>query len=151
MVGVAACNRKTRRVRSSCGSSPQECAAHLAPRSRRRQLPVGQRSAHSDRTWREHRDRKPDRALARRDARALSGPTAQALRDARARDGDAGRNQMKRVAAIALRALLVLTAALALTSCADRRAELKPVPTPDVSAFEPSVRNAVTTARATFD
>jgi len=46
---------------------------------------------------------------------------------------------------------LVLAAALALTSCADRRAELKPVPMPDVSAFEPSVRNAVTAARTMFD
>jgi tetratricopeptide (TPR) repeat protein len=36
-------------------------------------------------------------------------------------------------------------------SCSDPRNELKPVPVPDVSAFEPSVRNAITTARAAFD
>jgi len=45
----------------------------------------------------------------------------------------------------------VLCMAIALASCADRRAQLKPVPSPDVAAYEPSVRKAVTNARATLD
>ena len=58
---------------------------------------------------------------------------------------------MNSFSATALRALLVFAVALMLVSCSDRRAQLLPVPAPDVSAFEPSVRNAVTNARAAFD
>jgi len=58
---------------------------------------------------------------------------------------------MSMVSAIVLRVVLAVGFAVAVASCADRRAELKPVPSPDASAFEPSVRNAVATARATLD
>jgi tetratricopeptide (TPR) repeat protein len=58
---------------------------------------------------------------------------------------------MNGVAATIARPIAVLCLAVALVSCADRRAQLTPVPSPDVSAFEPSVRNAVTSARATLD
>jgi tetratricopeptide (TPR) repeat protein len=50
-----------------------------------------------------------------------------------------------------LRVVGTLGIALALVACADKRAELKPIPPPDMSAFEPSVRNAITRAQATFD
>jgi len=55
------------------------------------------------------------------------------------------------VNAILLRAMVALALALLLFSCTDRRTQLKPIPTPDASAFEPSVRNAVTNARAALD
>jgi tetratricopeptide (TPR) repeat protein len=58
---------------------------------------------------------------------------------------------MIRLAGNTLHRIFALVVAASLISCADPRAELKPVPIPDASAFEPSVRNAVTTARATFD
>jgi tetratricopeptide (TPR) repeat protein len=50
-----------------------------------------------------------------------------------------------------VRRLIAIAVAGALLGCADPHSELKPVPMPDASSFEPSVRNAVTTARATFD
>lgn len=58
---------------------------------------------------------------------------------------------MNAVNVIVLRVTFALALALSLASCADRRAQLKPVPTPDAAAFEPSVRNAVTKARAALD
>jgi tetratricopeptide (TPR) repeat protein len=47
---------------------------------------------------------------------------------------------------------LALAASVALTvGCSDPRRDLQAVPTPDVAGFEPSVRAAITNARAAFD
>ena len=47
---------------------------------------------------------------------------------------------------------LALAAGVALVvGCNDPKRELQPVPAPDVAGFEPSVRAAITNARATFD
>jgi tetratricopeptide (TPR) repeat protein len=45
----------------------------------------------------------------------------------------------------------VLGAIVLISACGRARDELQPVPAPDASAFEPSVRNALVTARAKFD
>jgi tetratricopeptide (TPR) repeat protein len=44
-----------------------------------------------------------------------------------------------------------LAAIVLIAACGRSRDELQPVPAPDASAFEPSVRNALITARADFD
>src|SRR5207302_9517782 len=64
-------------------------------------------------------------------------------------DGNAGSSQVSPVQRS--RRLIVIAVVGALLGCADPHSELQPVPMPDASSFEASVRNAVTTARATFD